>query len=136
MKEDYQKAFKKSTLFFFPTQSLLMDKVIKKKRGLKLVTSCSSGYQTSSEKFLYQFHIIWPSLLMKYKWGNTNDKVFELFQKLHLEIYESQFMTSWIIPLPSVLLCLESAERKGKFTKLLTSRERKELFRWNKKHFS
>ena len=26
--------------------------------------------------------------------------VFELFQKLHLQIYASQFMTSQIIPLP------------------------------------
>ena len=29
-----------------------MDKVIKNKRGLELVTSCSSGHKTSSEKFL------------------------------------------------------------------------------------
>ena len=39
--------------FFFQTQSLLMDKVIKNKRGLELVTSHSSGYKTSSKKFLY-----------------------------------------------------------------------------------
>ena len=30
-----------------------MDKVIKNKRGLELVTSPSSGYKTSSQKFLY-----------------------------------------------------------------------------------
>ena len=36
---------------------------------------------------------------MKYK------AVFESFQKLHLQIYPSQFMTSQIIPLPFVLLC-------------------------------
>ena len=35
------------------TQSLLMDKVIKNKRGLELATSCTSGYETSSEKFFY-----------------------------------------------------------------------------------
>ena len=35
------------------TQSLLMDKISKSKRGLELVTSRSSGYQASSEKFLY-----------------------------------------------------------------------------------
>ena len=46
--------------FFFQTQSHLMDNVIKNKRGLELVTSRSSGYETSSEKFL----IIWPSLMM------------------------------------------------------------------------
>ena len=31
----------------------LMDKIIKNKSGLELVTSRSSGYETSSEKFLY-----------------------------------------------------------------------------------
>ena len=30
-----------------------MDKIIENKMGLELVTSCSSGYETSSEKFLY-----------------------------------------------------------------------------------
>ena len=40
--------------------------------------------------------------------------VFELFQKLHLQIYAGHFMTSQIIPLSFVLLNLESVERKGK----------------------
>ena len=40
-----------------------------------------------------------------------------LFQKLHLQIYASQFMTSQIIPLPFVLLHLESVERE-KITKV------------------
>ena len=35
--------------FFFQIQSLLMDKVIKNKRGLKLMNSRSSGYKTSSK---------------------------------------------------------------------------------------
>ena len=37
--------------------------------------------------------------------------VFELFQKLRLQIYASQFMTSYIIPLRFVLLNLESTDR-------------------------
>ena len=40
-------------IFFFWTQSLSIDKIIKNKRGLKLVTSRYSGYKTSLEKFLY-----------------------------------------------------------------------------------
>ena len=36
-----------------PTQSYLMDKVIKNKRGLELVTSYSTGCQTNSETFLH-----------------------------------------------------------------------------------
>ena len=64
-----------------------MDKVIKNKRGLELVTSPSSGHETSSEKFLYLLYIIWPSLMM------LHNAVFELFQKLHLQIYASQIIT-------------------------------------------
>ena len=30
-----------------------MDKIIKNKKGLELVASHSSGYETSSEKYLY-----------------------------------------------------------------------------------
>ena len=49
---DYQKALKKVT-FFLPAQFLSIDKIIKNKRGLELVISGYSGYETSSEKFLY-----------------------------------------------------------------------------------
>ena len=38
----------------------------------------------------------------------------ELFPRLYLKIYASQFMTSQINPLPFVLFYLESAETKGK----------------------
>ena len=68
--------------------SFFMDKVIKNKRSLELVTSRFSGHETSSEKILYSLYIIWPSLMMSCK------TVFELFQKLHLQIYAGQFMAS------------------------------------------
>ena len=57
-----------------------MDKIIKTKKGPELVTSRSSGYETSSEKFLYLLCIISSSLMMSYK------AVFELFRKLHLQV--------------------------------------------------
>ena len=41
--------------------------------------------------------------------------VFESFQKLHLQIYPSQFMTSEIIPLPFVLLCGKEGKKSQKF---------------------
>ena len=44
--------------FFFRIQSLLMDKIIKNKRSLELVTSRASGYETRSVKFLYSLYII------------------------------------------------------------------------------
>ena len=65
-----------------------MDKVIKNKRGLELVTKRSLCHKTSSEKFLYLLRTIWQSLIM------YCGAVFELFQKLHLQVYASQFMTS------------------------------------------
>ena len=50
------KSLKKLTLFFLSNpffRSLLMDKIMKNKRGLELVTSHSSGYKISSVKLLY-----------------------------------------------------------------------------------
>ena len=44
-----------------------MNKVIKNKRGLELVTSPSSGQETSSQKFLYSLYIIWPGVMMYVK---------------------------------------------------------------------
>ena len=77
-----------------------MSNFIKNKWGLKLVTSRFSGYETSPEKFFYSLYMIWPSLRMQC------EAVFELLQKLDLQIYASQFMTSWVIPLQFVLLNL------------------------------
>ena len=63
--------------------------------------------------------------------------VIELFQKLHLLIYASQFMTSKI---NSTFICTSEygkcGKEGGKNTKIGISQERKELFRWNKKRFS
>ena len=68
-------------IFSFEPSPFQRTKLSKNKRGLELVTSCSSGYKTSP-------YIIWPSLMMQYK------VVFLLFQKSYLQIYASQFMTS------------------------------------------
>ena len=48
------KTFKKvNFIFAFEPSPFLMEKVIKNKRDLELVTSLSSCYETSSKKFLY-----------------------------------------------------------------------------------
>ena len=44
-KRGLSKTLEKLTLFFFRTQFLLMDKIMKNKRDLELVTSGSSGYK-------------------------------------------------------------------------------------------
>ena len=61
--------------------------------------------------------------------------VFELFQKLHLQSYASQFMTSEIIPLPFVFLNLESVGRGG-IQKFLYLKKEKSFLDEIKKHFS
>ena len=49
-----KKIFKKSEFyFFFRAQFFLINKIMKNKRGLKLVTSLPSGCKTSSEEVLY-----------------------------------------------------------------------------------
>ena len=48
-----KKSLKSQLYVFFRTQSFLIDKIIKNKRSLELVTSCYSGHETISEKFLY-----------------------------------------------------------------------------------
>ena len=47
--EDYQKALEKLTLFFFQIKFFFIDKIIKNRRGLELVTSSSLDHKTSSE---------------------------------------------------------------------------------------
>ena len=122
LKEGYQKALKNLIFFFLSNPVSFNGKVIKNKRGLKLVISRSSGHETTSEKILYSLYIIWPSLMMSCK------IVFELFQKLHLQIYASQCIASEIIPLPFVFLNLESVERKGKNYKNLNISRTKRAF--------
>ena len=52
MRGDYQKPLKKLTLIFLSNPDPLNGKVFKNKKGLELVTSRSSGYETSSQKLL------------------------------------------------------------------------------------
>ena len=105
-----------------------MDKVIKNKRGLTLVTSHSSGYKSSSQKIVYY-------ILSDQVWLYNIKRFFGLFQKLHKQIYACQFMTSWIIPLPFVLLNLESLEREVKLQQFNYLENEKSILKWNKKHF-
>ena len=72
-----------------------------------------------SQSKLIKIHLLAVYYLTKF------EKVFELFQKIHLLIYATRF-----------ILILESKERKGKITQIWVSRKQKELFRWNKKHIS
>ena len=130
MKEDYQKAFKKSPLFFSQTQSLLMCKVIKNKRNLQLVTSRSSGYKTCSENSFISY------ILSDQVWWCNIKQLLTYFKN-----YICKFMqtSSWHHKLFHFYLsfCIwKVSKRRKKVTKIWISHEQKELFRWNKKHWS
>ena len=99
-----------------------------RKRGLELETSRSSGYKTFSQKFIYY------TLSDQVWWCNVN------WFLSYYKNYTCHFMqaNSWhhkLFSLLFVLLNLECEEKKGKITKNWISRERKELFIWNEKHF-
>ena len=51
-----------------------------------------------------------------------------MYCRADLQLYASQFMTSYIIPLPLVLLDLESVERKGKNYKKIEYLENEKSF--------
>ena len=68
-------------------------------------------------------------LLAIYYLTKFDKAIFELFQKLNLLIYASEFTASQIIPLPFVLLNLESLERKRKNYKKSNILKTKEVLR-------
>ena len=118
MKEDYEKALKKLTVFFLLNPvSFLTDKIIKNKRGLELVTSRSSGL-----------------LLVIYYLTKFDEAVFEWFQKLHLQVYASQWHHK-LFRLPLSCWIWKVCKGKDIVTKIWISWEQKELFQWNKTNF-
>ena len=59
MKGDYQKALKKFTMFFL-SNPVPFKGLSYQKKDLELVTSCSSGYKTSSEKSFISYTLSDP----------------------------------------------------------------------------
>ena len=55
--------------------------------------------------------------------------VFKLFQKLHLLIYASQFMRSYVLPLLFAHLSLEKQKGRKKLQKFEYLEKKKDLFR-------
>ena len=125
-----EKTLKSLVSFFFWTQSLLIDKITKTKKGLELVISPFSSHDTSSEKLLYSLYItdqVW--------WCNVKQFL------SHFKNHICKFMqvNSWHHKLFRFHLSFwiwKVWKGRGKITKIWISQEQKELFRWNKKHFS
>ena len=122
-----KKALKKLTLFFFRTQSLLMDQVNTNKKGLVLGTSRTSDYELSSEKFIYSLCIIGPSLVKQF-WSYSKNYIciFMQVSSWYHKLFHFH-LSFWIWKL---------GKGREKITKNWISREQKELFRRNKKHCS
>ena len=86
LKEDCQKALKKLTLFFLSNPVPFNGQSYQKQKGPG--TSHQLLFRSQNKKkFVYLLYIIWPSLMIQCK------AVLELFQKFHLQIHASQFMT-------------------------------------------
>ena len=119
--KDYQKALKKLIDFFFRTQSLLIDKVIKNKRGLKLVTSCSSGHKLVQKNsficYILSDHVWWCHVKQFLSYSKNYICKFMQDNSWHLN-----YSTS-ICPLN-----LESVESKGKNYKNLNISRTKRAF--------
>ena len=130
MTGNYQKPLKKLTYFFFWTQSLLMDKVIKNKRGLEPVTSHSSDYKISSQNFfiscILSDQVWWCNIKRFLSYSKNYTCKFMQANSWHKLFHFHLFFWIWKV-----------WKGRGKIAKIAKiSWERKELFRWNKTFFS
>ena len=125
------KTFKKLNIFFpFWAQSLLMDEIIKNKRGLELVIVRLQVMKQVHKNFFISYILpdqVWRFNIKQFlsysknctwKLMQTNSWQHKLFH-FHLSFW---IWKVW--------------KGRGKITKTWISRKRKEFFRSNKKHFS
>ena len=90
------------------------------------MTSCSLGYEASSEKFLYYIlsdQVWWCSIKRFFSYSKNCICKFMLANSWHDKLFH--FHLSFFI--------WKVWKRREKITKVWISWERKELFRWNKK---
>ena len=126
MKKDYQKALKKLTLFFL-SNPVPFNEQDKKEKGPGNSNQLLSRWQSKFRKI--------PLLVIYYltKLDDTIQSGFLVIPKtwsanLCKPIHD-------IIDYSFLHLNLKNVERKVKTTNIRIPQERKELFRWNKKHF-
>ena len=101
-----------------------MDKAIKNKRGLELVTGAL--HKNFSISYIWSDQVCWCNI----KWflsysKNYTCKLMQANSWRHILFYFHLFFWIWKV-----------WKGRGEITKSWISRERKKLFRWNKKHFS
>ena len=128
MKEDYQKALKKLTLFFLSNPVSFNEQNYQNKRGLELVTSRSLGYKTSSKVFLYILsdQVLWCNVKQFLSYSKNYICKFIQINRWYHNIFHFH-LSLWIWKL---------WKGREKLIKIWISQEWKKLFWWNKKHFS
>ena len=99
MKKDYQKVLKQLTLIFLSNPVCFNGQIYQKKG--ELVTSPSSGYETSSNIFLYALYIIWASLMMKqfYSYSKNYISKFMKVNSWHHKLFHFH-LSFWIWKVP------------------------------------
>ena len=127
MKKDYQRAFIKFPLLDLSNPVLFNRQDYQKQNE----PGTSDQSLVRLQKQVRKIILLLIYYLTQVWWCNTK-WFLSCSKKIHLLIYASQLITSELIPLSSVLLNLEM-ERNWK--KNWISRDWKELFRSNKKHF-
>ena len=127
MKEDYQKALKKVTLFFRLNPGPFNRQNYQKQEGPG--TSCSSGYKASSEKILCY-------VLSDQVWWCNNIKWFLSYSKNYIcKFVQANSWHHKLFHLRLPFWIWKVWKGRGKITKIWISREWNELFRRNKKTF-
>ena len=134
LKKDYENTFKKSTLFFLPNPIPLNGQRYQKQKGPETSNQSLFRLRNKFRKILLwvTYYLTKFDDVIQCLWCKWCNKVIPKTASVNLckPIYDIiNYCTS------IVLLYLEIVE-KEKITKIWISREQKELFRWNKKHFS
>ena len=126
----WSKTHKKSQLyFFFLTQSLLIDKVIKNKRDLENVQSLFRLWKFQKNSFVSYI------LSDKGQWCNIK-QFLSYFKNCICKLIQANSWHHKLFHFHLSFCICKVWKGSEKFTKVWISWEQKELSWWNKKHFS
>ena len=119
-----KKPFKKGNFLFFRAQSLSIDKIITKQRG-----------PGTSDQWLFRLNSFVSYVLSDQVWCNI--KLFLSYPKNYIcKFTQANLCHHKLFHVDLHFWIWKVWKGREKITKSWISRQRKELFRWNKKHFS
>ena len=118
---------KSKLYFFFWNQSFIMNKVIKNKRDLELVLSCSSGYQKSSFISYILSDQVW--------WCNTK-RLLSYFENCICKFMQTSSWHHKLLYFHLSFFIWKVWKGREQIAKVWIVWGQKELFWWNNKQFS